>query len=204
MFDYDNNLLEELDRILEENESAHDALEQLWAEKMVFTWHWWLDVALAVLPWIIWIIIHNKKDTRRLLGAGLLTMVIATLLDMVGVTQGAWNYNTLLLPYFPEFLPWDLCVMPVTAMLFYQFFPKINPWLKGAVFGAIAAYVAEPIFIWLGVYEPSGWEHHYSLPIYFTIYMIGYAIYYRKDLKSHRMSDVNGSGNSERLQMKKK
>jgi hypothetical protein len=37
--------------------------------------------------------------------------------------------------------------------------------------------VVEPIFIWLGFYEPSGWEHHYSLPIYFAIYMVGYWLY---------------------------
>jgi hypothetical protein len=70
--------------------------------------------------------------------------------------------------------------MPVTAMLFYQFFPKGCPWLKGIVFGLVAAYVVEPLFIWLGFYEPSGWEHHYSLPIYFIIYMIGYWLYSRK------------------------
>ena len=184
MFSFDPYLLEELDRILDEYRSAHDALERLWSAEMIFTWHWWLDVALAVLPWVLWIIIHDKKNTRRLLGAGLCTALIATLLDMIGVTQGGWNYNTLLLPYFAEYLPWDLCVMPVTAMLFYQFFPKINPWLKGAVFGVTAAYIVEPVFIWLGVYEPAGWEHHYSLPIYFAIYMIGYAIYYRKASES--------------------
>ncbi len=106
-------------------------------------------------------------------------MLAASLLDMAGISQGGWNYNTLLLPYFPEYLPWDLTVMPVGTMLYLQFFPKINPWIKGAVFGATAAYVIEPVFIWLGLYEPSGWEHHYSLPIYFALFMIGYWLYSR-------------------------
>ena len=66
-------------------------------------------------------------------------------------------------------LPWNWTIMPVASMLFYQFFPKINPWVKGAVFGAFAAYVVEPVFIRLKFYEPSGWEHHYSLPLYFGI-----------------------------------
>lgn len=184
MLDIDNDLLRDLDRIIDENASTHDALERLWAAKIVFTWHWWLDVALSVLPWVLWIFVHDKKNTKRLLGAGLFTALVATLLDMIGVTQGAWSYNTLLLPYFPEFLPWDLCVMPVTAMLFYQYFPKITPWLKGAIFGVIAAYIVEPVFIWIGVYDPNTWEHYYSLPIYFVIYMIGYAIYYRKTPKN--------------------
>jgi hypothetical protein len=149
-------------------------------EGMVFTWHWWLDVALSVLPWILWFIVRDRKNTHNLLYAGLFSMLTATILNMMGISQGGWNYNTWLLPYLPEYLPWDLSVMPVTAMLFYQFFPKINPWIKGAVFGVTAAYVVEPFFIWLGVYEPSGWEHHYSLPIYFLIYMAGYWLYTRK------------------------
>ncbi len=147
---------------------------------MVFTWHWWLDVSLSVLPWILWFFVRDRRKTHNLLYAGIFTMLAATILDMLGISQGAWNYNTWLLPYLPEYLPWDLTVMPVTAMLFYQFFPRIKPWMKGAAFGVIAAYVVEPIFIWLGVYEPSGWEHHYSLPIYFMIFMIGHWLYTRK------------------------
>jgi hypothetical protein len=173
-------LLKELDRITGQYVTLHDELEQIWAEKMVFAWHWWLDVALAVLPWIVWFIVRDRKNAHNLFYAGLFSMLMATVLDMAGVSQSGWNYNTLLLPYFPEYLPWDLTVMPVTAMLFIQFFPRINPWIKGAVFGVIAAYVVEPIFIWLGLYEPSGWEHHYSLPIYFAIFMIGYWMYIKK------------------------
>jgi hypothetical protein len=175
--DMDPGLLQEMDRIGEQYTLLHDDLERLWADKMVFTWHWWLDISLAVLPWILWIIVRDKKNTHSLLYAGLFTMLAATILCMIGVSQSGWNYNTLLLPYFPEYLPWDLTVMPVTAMLFYQFLPRINPWIKGAVFGVVAAYVVEPIFIWLGFYEPSNWEHHYSLPIYFAIYMVGYWMY---------------------------
>jgi hypothetical protein len=178
--DFDPDLLKELDEVLERYVAVHDELERIWLEHMGFTWHWWLDVALAVLPWVLWFIVRDRKNTHHLLYAGFFTMLAATLLCMIGVTQDAWKYNTLLLPYLPQFLPWDLTVMPVTAMLFYQFLPKVSPWLKGIVFGVIAAYVVEPLFMWLGLYEPSSWEHHYSLPIYFIIYMIGYWLYSRK------------------------
>lgn len=169
-----------VDRVTEQYVAIHDEVERIWAQQMVFTWHWWLDVALAVLPWILWLIVRDKKNTHRLLYAGMFTAFIATILDLMGVSQGGWNYNTWLLPYLPEYLPWDWTVMPVTSMLFYQFFPKINPWLKGAVFGTFAAYVVEPVFIWMGFYESSGWEHYYSVPIYFAIYMIGYWLYTRR------------------------
>lgn len=178
---FDPNLLKAIDAIGEEYIKVHDEIEQVWMEYMVFTWHWWLDVAFAVLPWILWFIVRDRRKTHSLMYAGLFTMLVATLLCMVGVSQNAWNYNTLLLPYFPEYLPWDLTIMPVTAMLFYQFFPRFNPWLKGVVFGVVASYVVEPLLIWMGFYEPSNWEHHYSLPLYIIIYMIGFWLYSRRE-----------------------
>jgi hypothetical protein len=183
--DFNPGLLKEMDSIIEQYIKIHDQIERVWADYMVFTWHWWIDVALAVLPWILWFIVRDRKNTHNLMYAGFFTMLAATLLCMVGVSQGGWNYNTLLLPYLPEYLPWDLTIMPVTTMLFYQFFPKSNPWLKGAVFGMVAAYVIEPLFIWLGFYEQGGWEHYYSLPLYFIIYMIGFWLYSRKKREAH-------------------
>lgn len=177
---FDPGLLKAIDQVTQQYVATHDEIERIWMEYMVFTWHWWLDVGLAVLPWILWFIVRDKKNTHNLLYAAFFTILAATILDMLGVAQGAWNYNTLLIPYLPQYLPWDLTVMPVTAMLFYQFYPKIKPWIKGIVFGLVASYVVEPIFIWLGVYEPTNWEHHYSLPIYFLIYMIGNWLYTKK------------------------
>lgn len=175
-------MLMEMNRIYNQYNDVHNEIENLWREKIVFTWHWWLDLALAVLPWILWVIVRDKKRQHQLLYAGFFTMLIASVLCMAGVSQNAWNYNTMLVAYFPEFLPWDLTIMPVVTMLFLQYLPKISPWLKGVAFGVIAAYVVEPVFIWLGMYEPSGWEHHYSLPIYFAIYMIAYWLYHRSCL----------------------
>jgi hypothetical protein len=176
---FDPELLKEAGRISAEYAKVYNDLETVWAAKIVFTWHWWLAAALAALPWILWLIIRDRKKQHSLLYAGMFTMIIALLLDMAGVSQQGWHYNSKLLPYFTQFLPWDVTVMPVTAMLFYQFFPRISPWLKGVLFGMTAAYVVEPVFIWLGIYEPHNWEHHYSLPIYFVIYMIGYWLYSR-------------------------
>jgi hypothetical protein len=193
MLSFDAGLLKEIDRILEQYVKIHDELETIWAERVVFTWHWWLDLALAVLPWVVWFIVRDRKKQHSLFYAGLFIMLIASLLDMAGVSQDGWGYNSHLLPYFPQYLPWDLTVFPVTAMLFYQYFPKINPWLKGAAFGLIAAYMIEPIFDWLGIYEPSSWEHHYSLPVYLAIYMIGYWLFSRSLRRSdNRRSHRNG------------
>ncbi len=175
----EQKLQNEIERIAQEYEKIHNEVEALWSSQIVFTWHWWLDVGLSVLPWVLWLIVRDRKRQHSLFYAGLFAMLVAVMLDKVGVSQAGWKYNSLLLPYFVQYLPWDITVMPVVTMLFIQYFPKVSPWIKGAVFGAAAAYVVGPIFMWLGVYEPSSWEHHYSLPIYFVIFMISYWLYYR-------------------------
>jgi hypothetical protein len=175
----EQKLQDEIERIAQEYEKIHNEVEALWSSQIVFTWHWWLDVGLSILPWVLWLIVRDRKKQHSLFYAGMFAMLAAVMLDKVGVAQAGWKYNTLLLPYFVQYLPWDMTVMPVVTMLFIQYFPKVSPWLKGVVFGAVAAYVVEPVFIWLGVYEPSSWEHHYSLPIYFVIFMLSYWLYYR-------------------------
>ena len=177
---FEQELREAVSKVTEQYIAIHDEIERIWAQQMVFTWHWWIDLALSVLPWILWIKVRDKINTHRLLYAGMFTAFIATVLDRMGVSQGRWNYDTWLLPFLPEYLPWDWTVMPVTAMLFYQFFPKINPFLKGAFFGGFASYVVEPVFLTLGFYKQTGWKHHYSLPVYIVIYMIGYWLYTRR------------------------
>jgi len=188
----DTGLLQEIDKIIQEYGQVHDELERIWAEKMVFTVHWWLSVTLAVLPWIVWFIVRDRKRQHSLFYAALFIMLMATLLDTMGVSQDGWNYNSLLLPFFPQYLPWDLTIFPVTAMLFYQFFQKTKPWLKGVTFAVIAAYVVEPIFVLLGIYEPNSWEHHYSLPIYFVIYMLGYWFYTRSLCAAEKRKGMTG------------
>jgi hypothetical protein len=120
--------------------------------------------------------VRDRKKTHSLLYAGLFSMLTATILDVVGVSQAAG----IMIRRFCRFsrnIYVGSDVMPVGVMLFIQILPKINPWLKGAAFGVTAAYILEPIFFALGFYEQSGWEHYYSLPIFFAIFMLGYRLY---------------------------
>jgi len=177
---FDPNLLKSVDRVSAQYKAVHNEIERIWLEKMLFTWHWWFGVALSVLPWVLWLIVRNRKDSHNLLYAGLFTMLSATLLCILGTSQGLWQYNSWILPHLHQYFPWHLTVMPVTAMLFYQFLSKISPWIKGAVFSFVGAYVVEPIYVWLGFYETTGWEFYYGLPIYYAIYLVGYWLYTRR------------------------
>ncbi len=152
-------------------------MADLWKRYMLFGWRWWLDLGLTVLPWVLWVIVRDKKQTHNLLYAGFLMLILSSLSDMIGMSFGLWGYHSRLVPFFPAYVPWDFSVIPVTAMLFYQFFPKVKPFYKGMVFAAFGSFVIEPMFAWLGTYNPKSWHHYYSFPIVLVFYMAGYFIY---------------------------
>ena len=175
----DPSLIEEINSINDSFVGVHDWIKQVWLSKVLFSWHWWVDVVLAVLPWGLWLLVRRRDLQRRLLFAGLVTALLATYLDIIGMSQGWWTYYTWVLPLMPEYLPWDLAVMPVTAMLFYQYKQNWNPWLKAAIFGVVGAFISEPLFEWIGIYKRITWQYWYSLPIYIAVYMAGYTVFMR-------------------------
>lgn len=97
-----------------------------WADNVVFTWRWWLKVALLVIPWIVWLLARKKDSSRRLLTAGILVIAISFLLDEVGTMLGLWFYSTKLLPFIPGNFVYNVTMLPVAVMLLIQWFPKIN------------------------------------------------------------------------------
>ena len=73
-------------------------------------------------------------------------MLVAAWLDFVGVAFGLWSYDYIIIPLTPAFIPWDTSLLPVTIMLLLQYKPYVNPFIKSVFFGAITAFVGDPIF----------------------------------------------------------
>ena len=71
--------------------------------------------------------------------------------------------------------------LPVTVMFLIQIKPKINPLIKAIIFGILTAFMGEPFFQWLDLYDPQDWKRIYSLPIYIVIYLIAHFISTRKN-----------------------
>ncbi|MEW9673622.1 hypothetical protein [Ammoniphilus sp. 3BR4] len=64
-------------KVVEANQMITDAVIQAF----LFTWKWWVGLALLVVPWILWAIFRKKESSVRLLLAGFVIMVISTILD---------------------------------------------------------------------------------------------------------------------------
>ena len=166
-----------LDEVYNMTTIANSKLFHIWVTQIVFSWRWWLQIVLSVLPWIIWIKIRDKRDTARLLFMGLFVALVTSFLDNVGIFCGLWHYDWKPFPFLCSYFPWNYSVFPVMVMLILQFKPKINPNIKAVGFAFLCALVFEPIANWLGLYDLIRWKFGYSFIIYIPLYLVFNYIY---------------------------
>ncbi|WP_443142223.1 CBO0543 family protein [Pseudalkalibacillus sp. R45] len=104
---------------------------------------------------------------------GLLLSTIVILLDTTGVNNEWWRYNSKLFRIVPHFIPMDYSVLPVGYMITYQFFGSWKRYIIASiVLSSIGAFIIEPLFIYLDVYEQLKWSHFYSFVIYILIAIV--------------------------------
>jgi hypothetical protein len=144
----------------------------IWLKHVLFSWRWWLGVALTFIPWILWIKFRKKESTSRLLFVGFFVILICSWLDLMGILFGLWSYYFNVVPFSPAFLPWDFTLLPVTIMFLLQIKPQISPIIKAIGFSIFSSFMAEPFFTWIETYNPKHWRYIYSFPIVIVIYLV--------------------------------
>jgi hypothetical protein len=154
---------------------------EIWKEEVLFSWRWWFGIGLSALSWIIWFLIRRRNSSDRLFYSGLFIMLISVSFDAIGMQLKAWHYIYPMFPVIPAYLPFDLCLMPVSIMILIQVKPKINSVYKAVFFALFASFVAEPFFRLIDIYDPVFWKNWYSFPIYFVIYLVADKLTKRND-----------------------
>ena len=178
----ENKLLDEVYNILAQDNYK---LTDIWLNHIVFRWRWWLLLGLSIIPWIIWINIRNKNDTVRLLFVGLIVAMVSNTLDTIGINYDMWHYDWKIFPFISLYLPWDLTLFPVSIMLMLQYKPKINKYIKAITFSFTCAFIFEPLFSLLSLYDTVHWKYWYSFIIYIFLYLC-YDYLYRSKLFQHQ------------------
>jgi hypothetical protein len=140
----------------------------------LFTWQWWIALAMIVIPWTAWIILRDRDSWARIFSAGLLVMVLSEILDTVGVSHGLWSYPVKVIPVATINFSYRLSVLPVFVMLLLQYKPNINPFVKAIFFGGVGAYVGMPLLRMIDLYEKTNWKYTYSFFILTTFYLLAH------------------------------
>lgn len=172
----DKAYFEKAAQVYEKVAMIHQEKRALWTSDVVFTWQWWLGVILTIVPWIIWGVFCKKESTNRFLTSGFFVIILCSWLDVFGVTLGLWHYNFDVVPMLPSYLPWDFTILPVLVMSLIQYRPHINPLIKAIFFAGFCAFVGEPLFKWLRLYDPQNWKSIYSFVIFAIIYLMAHFI----------------------------
>ncbi|MFD0697593.1 CBO0543 family protein [Paenibacillus sp. GCM10027628] len=160
-------------KMVEANTLINDAI----MNSFLFTWRWWLGIALFILPWIVWIIYRKRESTARFFLAGLSSIILGILIDKFAIALGIWSYPIKFIPNSGfTLLPFQYSMLPVGVMFALQWKPNMNPFLKGILMGGFSAYIVEPIFTQMRFYNPKNWLYTYDVFIYFTIFMVAYWI----------------------------
>lgn len=152
-------------------QSAADAAgRDFWFNNVVFTNKWWLLVALTIFPIILWWRVVDRKRFFEITTYGLLVVVLAGLLDAIGVELDAWEYKYDLVPLLDVFIVYDISILPVSYMLIYQYFRTWRSFaIAHVIIALVFAFILEPLLVWLDVYQLINWKHIYSVPGYFLL-----------------------------------
>lgn len=157
-------------RIFEMHQAFSHAREQVWTEEILWTWQWWLLVLLLILPWLIWMRLVNKRRLTEICLLGMFVMATVTWMDELGTELLLWYYPYKIIPYYPQLVPINYSVLPVTFMLIYQYASNWHLYaLALTAMAALFSWVAEPILEYFGIYQVLTWKFSYSFPIYILI-----------------------------------
>lgn len=166
----DNPLLE---KIIELRIQLRDLYFEHHQQRELFTWVWWLSIALIIVPLVVWWKTVDKKRLLEICVFGLLVNICATFLDVVGTDYALWEYPVRPLPKLALLLPVDYVIVPVVGMAIYQRCAKWWKFLLACtIASAVMSFLCEPFAAYIDMYKLITWRYVYSFPIYIAIYVV--------------------------------
>lgn len=84
----------------------------------------WVHILVSIFPWILFWIISDKSQLRRLFISGTFAAMLALIVDIFQHNFRWWTLKEEILPMLNVVLSADLGLYPVQAMLLVQFLPS--------------------------------------------------------------------------------
>lgn len=90
-----------LDDIHAKSVDINKELYGIWLNEILFSWRWWLNIALTIIPWLIWIKYRDRKNTVRFSFVGL---AVAGVTEFWMFWECPMDFGTMIEPCFHCFL----------------------------------------------------------------------------------------------------
>ncbi|PLT29434.1 CBO0543 family protein [Peribacillus deserti] len=151
---------------------VNDILEH-WYHEDFLSIRWWFLFGCTLIPYYIWWKLVERDRFFEIFTFGLVTTITSCIFDVVGVYLGLWDYPAQFIPLVPFFVPADITAIPVTSMLLYQYCKHWKSFTAASMaLSAVFAYVFEPLFIKLDIFEIYKWKHTYGFAGFFVMFNI--------------------------------
>lgn len=156
--------------ILSLRRQVRDYTFDYWIHHDLWSFNWWLLLAIALLPWVLWAKVSKIKQQPEILVYGLFVAIVSLCLDVIGSDLVLWGYYNSIIPTTTPLLPLDISGIPVSYMFLYEYFKTWRTFCIAQFFWAAgSAFLIEPFFIYIKVYEMYQWRHLYSFTAYFLL-----------------------------------
>lgn len=155
-----------------ERELAEQSIKD-WTSNEVFTFGWFLMVAIIIVAYAVWLKLVDRKRATGLLLIGSLEAVakllfVAVLLDNI---LGVYDYQIRLLPVPANVFATSVTLSPIIVMLVTQYTSSWKGFLLWEAIGnAFLNFVLFPIYTAVGILEfHRGWNVFYHFLVLYAI-----------------------------------
>ncbi|MBM6617867.1 CBO0543 family protein [Bacillus suaedaesalsae] len=141
-----------------------------WLNNELFTWNWWVLLAFALLPWMVWFKFKERKILIESILVGTIAIIPTTYLDAIGLDLKFWTYPVQFIPLGARALPFDMSMVPVAYMLLYQFFKTWRAFIIGLlIMATLFAFIGEPVSKAMNLIYYLKWKYYYSFFYYIIL-----------------------------------
>ncbi len=148
-----------------------------WLEIELFSGSWFAIIGSMAAAYAALYLFIDRGRLRELFLYGSLLAVSFGYIDIVGIETGLWGYKAHFLPLITSLFPYAITLHPIIHMFAYQYAPN---WRSFFVTNTIAlaffAFVAQPFYVWVQVFQPLKWNFFYSFILASVISFLARAI----------------------------
>lgn len=151
--------------IYEKSQELAQLSNQDWLQHDLFSFGWFLMLAVVAACYIIWFILLDKKRAVSLLLIGSLAAIWYSSMNILIQTHlGLNEYVITLTPVKPEIFTGAVTLGPIITMLVEQY---VKTWKGYALWGAVGVafiyFVLLPVYSLAGIFKMHrGWNYFYG------------------------------------------
>ncbi|WP_371367407.1 hypothetical protein SRRS_13690 [Sporomusa rhizae] len=138
------------DQVRQAAEHWYNLIYTQWITEHFLTPTWFFQVLFVLFSYGVFFYLVDKKRIVQILLFGSLVAVSFSVYDSIGEQLGQWEYLKLILPFSPNFFLGDLTLIPLYAMLVYQYTSSWGTFLLGLI-------------VWAGLFVFVVFNYLYSI-----------------------------------------